>query len=92
MSNLKFITNQQVQKSQVIFTTSSIKGEGKTFTALNLSLTSASVGKKVLLIGADLHNPQIHNYLNVNKNTNGLSTLLSGDGSSWKKAIIKSNS
>ena len=92
VSNLKFITNQQSKKCQVIFITSSIKGEGKTFTALNLSLASASVGKKVLLIGADLHNPQIHNYLNVKKDTSGLSTLLSGDGSSWKKTIIKSNS
>tara|TARA_B100000989_G_scaffold200473_1_gene151542 strand:- start:3988 stop:6312 length:2325 start_codon:yes stop_codon:yes gene_type:complete len=90
LSNLRFYTSQQ--KGLVVFTTSSIKGEGKTFTALNLSLASASIGRKVLLIGADLHNPQIHNYLNVKKSVKGLSTLLLGDGSDWKKEIIKSKS
>ena len=48
--------------------TSTIKGEGKTFCATNLALAKASLGEKTLLIGADLHNPQIHTYLNIEKN------------------------
>jgi len=37
----------------VIYTCSSIKGEGKTFVSLNLALTYASMNKKILLLGAD---------------------------------------
>ena len=69
--------------------TSTIKGEGKTFCATNLALTKASLGKKSLLIGADLHNPQIHTYLNIEKNNAGLVNYLVDSNYDWKKAIIK---
>jgi len=71
----------------VIFTASSIKGEGKTFVSLNLALTLASMDKKVLLIGADLRNPQLHKYLQINKNRVGLSNYLYDTSTEWKKLI-----
>jgi tyrosine-protein kinase Etk/Wzc len=71
----------------VIFTTSSIKGEGKTFVSLNLALTLASMDKKVLLIGADLRNPQLHKYLQINKNRIGLSNYLYDSTTDWKNLI-----
>lgn len=71
----------------VIFTTSSIKGEGKTFVSLNLALTLSSMDKKVLLIGADLRNPQLHKYLNINKNRIGLSNYLYDTRTDWKNLI-----
>ncbi|MCF1190788.1 polysaccharide biosynthesis tyrosine autokinase [Mangrovimonas sp. AS39] len=76
---------------KVIYCTSTIKGEGKTYVALNLSLALSSLNKKVLLIGADLRNPQIHNYIGkgVNKNTLGLSNYLHDANFDWKKALIK---
>ena len=43
--------------AKVIFCTSTIKGEGKTFISLNLSLAMASLNKKVLLIGARFRTP-----------------------------------
>ncbi|MBU2951148.1 polysaccharide biosynthesis tyrosine autokinase [Tamlana agarivorans] len=43
----------------VIFVTSTINGEGKSFVSINTALTLANTGKKVLLIGSDLRNPQI---------------------------------
>lgn len=43
----------------VIFVTSTINGEGKSFCSMNTALTIANTGKKVLLIGADIRNPQI---------------------------------
>ena len=76
-------------KRQVILCTSTIKGEGKTFVALNLSLALASLNKKVLLIGADLRNPQIHNYVDVEKRVDGLSNYLYDDGFDWKSALLK---
>jgi len=50
------------KKGKVIYCTSTIKGEGKTYISLNLSLALSSINKKVLLIGADLRNPQIHTH------------------------------
>jgi capsular exopolysaccharide synthesis family protein len=73
----------------VIFTTSSIKGEGKTFVSVNLALTISSVGKKVLLIGADLRNPQLHTYLNIIKNRIGVSNYLYDTRTDWKSLIYE---
>tara|TARA_R110000868_G_scaffold1670_2_gene13475 strand:+ start:14004 stop:16355 length:2352 start_codon:yes stop_codon:yes gene_type:complete len=63
-------------KSMCIFITSSVKGEGKTFTSVNLGVTLASEGKKVIVIGGDLRNPQLHRYQNKANYKIGLSTYL----------------
>jgi len=61
-SNIKFILRaKQIYKGGVILITSSVKGEGKTTVSMNTSLTLAGSGK-VLLIGADIRNPQLHKY------------------------------
>lgn len=49
---------------KVVIVTSTIQGEGKTLVAYNLALTLASPKTKVLLLGADIRNPQLHRYLN----------------------------
>ncbi|XCF05091.1 polysaccharide biosynthesis tyrosine autokinase [Tamlana crocina] len=41
----------------VIFVTSTVNGEGKSFFSANLALTLANTGKRVLLMGADIRNP-----------------------------------
>ena len=71
--------------------TSTIKGEGKTFCAINLAYTKATMDKKVLLIGADLHNPQIHTYLNIEKN-DGLVNFLVDSKFDWRKALLRTKS
>lgn len=45
--------------NNVIFVTSTINGEGKSFFSMNMALTMANTNKRVLLIGADIRNPQI---------------------------------
>ncbi len=75
-------------KGQVIYCTSTIKGEGKTYVGMNLSLALSSINKKVLLIGADLRNPQIHNYVSKNKNEAGLSSFLNDESFDWKASLI----
>ncbi|WBL26404.1 GumC family protein [Zunongwangia sp. HGR-M22] len=65
------------QNSKVILLTSSSKGEGKTFTTINLGITLANSKKRVLIIGADLRNPQLQRYTDDPKNFIGLSEYLS---------------
>src|SRR5699024_6496458 len=50
-TNLKFFGSNKTERKrgEIIFVTSSIKGEGKTFTSVNLANTLASTGKKTLL-------------------------------------------
>ncbi len=53
--------------NNVIFVTSTIKGEGKTSFSMNMALTFANSLKKVLIIGADIRNPRIHTLLKEQK-------------------------
>lgn len=62
-TNLAYlIQNKDKSVGDVIFVTSTVKGEGKTFISYNLSRTLASTNKSVLLIGADIRNPKLHRY------------------------------
>jgi len=77
------------EKGKVIYCTSTIKGEGKTFISINLSLALSSMNKKVLLIGADLRNPQIHTHTKFDKTTVGLSDYLHDATFDWKSHLIQ---
>ena len=87
-TNINFVLGSE-QSSKVIFCTSTIKGEGKTFVSLNFSLAMASLNKKVLLIGGDLRNPQLHTYVNLNKNQKGLTNYLSDPSLQWESLVMK---
>jgi capsular exopolysaccharide synthesis family protein len=87
-SNLSFVLPvKKEREGQVVLSTSTIKGEGKTFMSINLSIALSSLGKRVLLIGADLRNPQIHKALGILKSEAGLSTLLHNADTNWKDLI-----
>jgi len=57
--------------------TSSLKGEGKTATCVNLAITMAQANEKVLVVDCDLGNPHIHRIFGLTS-ANGVSTFLSG--------------
>ncbi|MBR9844873.1 MAG: polysaccharide biosynthesis tyrosine autokinase [Algicola sp.] len=89
-SNVNYLLPvQEEEKGKVIYCTSTIKGEGKTFISINLSLALSSMNKKVLLIGADLRNPQIHTHTNFDKTTVGLSDYLHDATFDWKTNLVK---
>ncbi len=88
-SNLKFLLKtKNKEKGGVILYTSSIKGEGKTTISMNTALTLASKNK-VILIGADLRNPQLQRYLQ-SYSSQGLSDYLVSDTENYSGFIASS--
>ncbi len=63
-TNIRFMLPAD-KKSHVILITSSVSGEGKTFVAVNLSVSLALLNKRVCVIGLDLRKPMLANYLNM---------------------------
>ncbi len=62
---------------KTIAVTSSIPNEGKTTTAVNLAITFAQLGAKVVLIDCDLRKSRVHRYLSLERGT-GISDVLCG--------------
>lgn len=67
-TNLEFLLNEVPEGlAKTIFITSTFPKEGKTFISVNLASTIALSDKKVLLLGLDIRNPKIEDYLSVPK-------------------------
>jgi capsular exopolysaccharide synthesis family protein len=74
-SRMQFFTKEA--KAPVIIITSSMPGEGKTFTAINLASVYSLIGKKTVLVGFDLRKPKIYDDFGLG-NDHGVSTWLIG--------------
>lgn len=78
--NLSFSLPNKTSGGQAIGVTSSLRGEGKSTTSINIAYTMAETGKKVLLIEADMRLPVMAKRLKI-RQTPGLSNLLAGQSS-----------
>ena len=74
-TNLQFALPEK--ECRIIGVTSSIRGEGKSTTSVNLAYTLAQTGKRVLLVDGDMRLPTIAQKLDM-AGTPGLSNLLAG--------------
>lgn len=76
-TNVIFTVSNIESKCKKIMITSSSPGEGKTTTCLNLAITFAQTGAKVLLVDSDLRKPRVYRHLGLERK-NGLSDILCG--------------
>lgn len=74
-TNLQFV--DPIDKPGSIVITSSVPGEGKTTTAINLAVALADSGAHVVLVDADLRRPSIADYMGLEGRV-GLTTVLIG--------------
>jgi len=74
-ANLKFLSSDKELKAIVV--TSSVPKEGKSTVSANLAVAMAQLGRKVLLVDADMHRPVQHQIWDL-PNQLGLSNLLVG--------------
>ena len=75
-TNLEFMTSVSKQK-RIISVTSTVSGEGKTFTAINLGGIIAMSGVKTIIIDLDMRKPKVNQAFG-NINDKGMSTILIG--------------
>ncbi|QKE75898.1 CpsD/CapB family tyrosine-protein kinase [Arthrobacter citreus] len=72
-----FLSSIDLKENKVLIITSPNQGEGKSTTISNFAISLAQLGKKVLLIDANLRSPSLHNSFRTS-NFVGLSSVLLG--------------
>ena len=87
-TNLEFMLSKVPEGiAKTIFLTSTFPKEGKTFVSVNLAATFALSGKKVLLIGMDIRNPRLDEYLTIPER--GFTNYLSSNDLKIEDLIVK---
>ncbi len=73
---------------RIVAVTSVVPQEGKSTTAVNLAIVLAQLGRRVLLVDADLHRSRIHRILDI-PNNSGLVSILA-ESVEPSRVIVKS--
>ena len=78
LSNIMFSANQEELSDQnnMFVVASPQRGNGRTFTVVNLAVAAAELGLKVLVVDVDGQNPALHEYFGFNDEQYALSRLL----------------
>jgi succinoglycan biosynthesis transport protein ExoP len=73
-ANIQLLNVERPIRSLVV--SSALPGDGKSTVAFQLAQTATAMGKRVLIVDADLRRPQLHNLADLN-NVQGLSSVIS---------------
>ena len=76
-TNLLYVTHASDTPAKVIMVTSAIPREGKSNVSVNLAVSLAQDGKRVVLLDCDLRMGSLHRYLRLPRQEAGLSSMLS---------------
>ena len=74
-TNLLFLLSQG--NKRIITISSSLQGEGKSTTSINIAIAFSQLGSKILLVDGDLRKASVHKKLKLS-NTTGLTSVLVG--------------
>jgi len=85
-SNLKFIIGSS-QDRKTLAITSCVPGEGKSVTNVDVALSFAMAGKRVLLVDADMRRPSVSKYLRICPGI-GLSDVLRRTHK-WQECLVQ---
>lgn len=79
------------KRGRIVSLTSAVRGEGKTLTSVNLSMTVAQdLSDRVLLIDGDLRHPRVHRYLGIPGGTGFNDLVASADPASiLDKCVVR---
>ena len=86
-TNLEFLSASSECKSIII--TSSVPEEGRSNVSVNLAMTMASAGKKVILVDADLRKGTLSRHLHPkhSRSHSGVTSMLTGTAE-WKDVLV----
>jgi len=87
-TNLQFMLAGK--EKPVILITSSISGEGKSFTSINIAMSIALMKKKVVLVGLDIRSPMLGSYLHLTKEK-GITMYIADETNNVNDIIMPSN-
>ena len=87
-TNLEFLSS--AGNCKTILITSSVPEEGKTIVAVNLAMTIAASGKRVVLVDCDLRKATFSRYLRIPRNHAGLTNVItSKDEGALAAALVR---
>lgn len=76
---IRVLNEMEKKNLKTLLITSSVPGEGKTTVSVNLALSLAKQGKRVILVDCDPRNPSVAKLLGDKEEHPGLAAVLSGD-------------
>ena len=72
-TNIQFMLQND---KKVILVTSTVSGEGKSFTSANLAISLSLLGKKVVIVGLDILKPGLNKVFNLSSKEKGITQYL----------------
>ena len=72
-TNIQFMLQND---KKVILVTSTVSGEGKSFTSANLAISLSLLGQKVVIVGLDIRKPGLNKVFNLSSKEKGITQYL----------------